>query len=747
MKSSLNSIGCILLIVVLVTVFASPIEAQTDTVVTLDSGTTVQLCASCSPRELRLAVTAKKGLRIPKTKAGQEDPTIIEVSYGNVRDTKLRSYFVPRWELSPGGVPQALLITVTDDVRKAGNYDLVLSLQPKTAPLSPRLKLQIVHAAAKLGLPDKLLVNQTEYWPFCSTVEKMQLDLRETTDASDVVDVDLDSGPSMQGTELVTGKLTVTTTPPAKQPFATAGKSRPLEYSLTGDFPLGVVSGWVRFRAKELPDPAVLNFEVHSRLTKFYIFLAIVLGLGLSWYLKVYLHDRIELADAISKAASLLDNVQADLESHHDQAFHDTVTPAFTELRDAIEDRDAAAIAAKMPLLDAAWKSALQAFTTENQEAVAALDEIRGITGSAWILPQTALKILSEAKSAPKDSPAGTVDVAVIQEQLVHKDPTSAAASIIQLRGKLGERLRERGIQWHDGIREYLKSLAEASAGMPADVLLQFAAELEKNTQQLNSMNFGNLVNVPNAAAIIQFLRDFESEYRTAIQLLRELALRLGREWAEFTKVLRISPLGIAKDPQLFQLKSALDDFATRLPLAASEPQEASKRLENDLGGLQEKWKTALVQLAKGLMPKLDDFLQKQEFLGAAQQIATARAKLDPNFVLGDRRDASSSQATSWPDVLGLWPMSSLSVISSSPQLVGMPPAFHELHVQSRKDLRVAKGKQTLIVGAVFILWAYGFYSKTFGGTWSDVSTIFFAAFGFDITLDALLSKVASKSS
>lgn len=719
-------------------------DAQTETVVTLDSGPLVQLCASCWPRELLLAVTAKKGLQIKKSKSGQEDPVIIEASYGNVRDAQLASAFAPRWELSPSGTPQALLIKVDDGIRKTGNYDLVLSLQPKTAPLSPRLKIQIVHAAAKLGLPDKLLVNQTEYWPFHTTIEKMQLDVRETTSASDVMQVELDSGPSMQGTEMVTGKLVIDASPPPSKPFVIAGQSRTLGYEVSGDFPLGVVSGSVRFTAKELTDPASLNFEVHSRLTKFYIFCAIVFGLVLSWYLKVHLHNRIELADAVSKAATLLDNVQADWNSHHDQPFRDALDPGLAALRGAIEARDAAAIGTEMTHLDAAWRGALQAFATENQNAIAALDEIRKITDSSWILPSAALEVLNEAKSAP----GGAVDVASIQVQLAQKDPTAAAAAIVQLRQRLAQHLRTCGIAWHGDINQYLESLAEARAGIPADVLAQFTAQLQKNEQQLSRMNPDPLVAGPTAAAVIQFLRDFEGEYRLAGQLLRELELRLPREWTEFTKVLGLSPQDVARSPELSHLKSALDDFGRRLGTATSEPGTASKQLQKDLEELQERWKTALGRLAQGTqVPKLNDALQRQDFLGAAQQIAAALAKADPNRVLGERKEGAKEQPISWPDLVGLWPASSLSIISSSPQSEGMPNPMSGLHFQSLKELQAAKGKQTLLVGAVFVLWAYGFYSRTFGGAWSDVSTIFFAAFGFDITLDALLSKVAPKSS
>ena len=127
------------------------IYAQNSTpVVSLDSGPIVQLCADCTPNEIRLAVTPKRNLRIRKFNKVQEDPKIVEVSFGNLRDASLASQFVPRWELSPLGVPIALIIRVDPKIRKTGNYDLLLNLQPGSAPTAPRLKIQIIHPAGKI---------------------------------------------------------------------------------------------------------------------------------------------------------------------------------------------------------------------------------------------------------------------------------------------------------------------------------------------------------------------------------------------------------------------------------------------------------------------------------------------------------------------------------------------------------------------------------------------------------------------
>src|ERR1700733_3889926 len=161
-----HTLGTTALMAAMLTLPAGQARGQAaEPLVTLDSGAIVQLCADCSPREIRLAVTSKRGFRVKAANKAQEDPKVIEVSFGNLRDGSLVSFFVPHWELAPSGAPSALVIQVDAKIKKAGNYDLLLNLQPKSAPEAPRLKIQIIHPAGKLEWPDKLLLNRTGYWP------------------------------------------------------------------------------------------------------------------------------------------------------------------------------------------------------------------------------------------------------------------------------------------------------------------------------------------------------------------------------------------------------------------------------------------------------------------------------------------------------------------------------------------------------------------------------------------------------
>jgi len=693
-----------------------------------------------------MAVTAKSGFRVNKGKENAENPEVIEVSFGNLRDGSLVSLFVPHWEPSQSGTPQALVIEVDDKIRRAGNYDLILNLQPKSVPTAPRLKIQIVHAPSKLEVPEKLLVIRTLQWPMPTKTDKMNLDIREASGLSGVAELGVESRASMLGTELVTGQLNVDTedvkTP--KKAFLPAGEPRVLPYELSGDFPLGTVTGSVRFLAPELSDPVTLNFEVRSRLTKAYILLAIILGLLFSWLLKVHLQNRIQLAEARSKGSELLGRVQANRSSHRDSAFRGAIDPAISDLENALRENDAAKTTEKTKALDDAWHSALMSFSTRRQDAQSALDDLRKVTDTNWVVPPSVLETLAKAKQ----DPARNVDVQRIREQLAANDASKASQSTAELRRGLAQELRASAITWHSNIISYLKGLAGARAGLPRPVIAQLADVLAKNAQGLERMNPEQIQADPSSAALVQFLRDFEAEYRLTCEVLKEFQVRLAEEWTEFSKALDLSSEEVSQDRLLVRVKEMLDTIALEANRSISSPPLAEKALQQCLVDLQKAWREAfgamITSIPAASRPDVDALLQKQDFVLGAEEVATARAKSGGRGAL--KLEAAQERTTLWPEFAGLWPPSSLSVVSTAPQISGTPQALEALHLASLGQIRSAKAIQTIIVAVLITVWAYVYYAKAFGGTWSDLGLIFFAAFGLDITVDALVSKIAGKS-
>jgi hypothetical protein len=693
-----------------------------------------------------LAVTPKPGFRVKKANNSPEDPAVVEVSFGNQRDASLIPKIVPRWDASPEGIPAALVITVDPQVRKAGTYDVLLNLQPKTDPTAPRLKIQIIHAAAKLEVPDKLLIERTDYWPFSVDVDKMKLSVRESSRASTVIDISTQARTSMQGAEMVTGQLVlqeIGSGTPAK-PLFPAGNSIPVSYDLSGNFPLGTVTGSIQVFAPELTDPMTLNFEVRSKLTKIYIFLAIVAGLFLSWLLKVYLHNVIDLADARSKGATLLNQVQADWNNYHDREFRKAIEVLKNKLEAALKGRKADVIVQQTSLLDAAWRTALQNIAVHLQTTKTALDDLRKVTETAWILPGLVLRAIS----ATNQTSSNHVDIAHIQKQLVQNDPSSADETIAKLRQQLGGEFHKQGPAWRENVLLFLHRIGEATEGVSDGVLAQFKDALGKTEPQLLPMNASQLVPDPTTAILVDFLRGFETEYRLARELLTELKVRIDQEWIELAKLLGPLPDPNTADTGISSLKKKLDAFSNTILQAASDPKPAIDSLVKQLAELEQAWSDALRELlptaASAQLSQVQALIQHQDFLGAAAIVATAISasqQKDQNVILG-RTGSINAKVFSWPSLAGFLAPSPLTVVSSFPHFVTIPGALAALQLKSEKQIRWAKGVQTLVLAAMFTVFAYSSNSRTFGGTWSDVSTIFFAAFGIDMTVDGLLSKL-----
>jgi hypothetical protein len=340
------------------------------------------------------------------------------------------------------------------------------------------------------------------------------------------------------------------------------------------------------------------------------------------------------------------------------------------------------------------------------------------------------------------------VDIPNIQKQLVQNDPSSADETIGALRRLLGGEFHKQGPAWRDNVLLFLHGIGEATAGVSASVLVQFKDALGKTEPQLLPMNASQLVPDPTIAILVDFLRGFETEYRLADELLAELGVRIDQEWIELTKLLGALPDTTHTDTGLSPLKKKLDAFSNAILQAASDPKPAIDGLAKQLVELQQAWLDALTELlpvtAAAQLPQVQALIQHQDFLGAAAIVATAISTIkqkDANVILG-RTGGINTKVPSWPSLSGFLAPSPLTVVSSFPHFVTIPGALAALQLKSESQIRWAKGVQTLVLAALFTVFAYSSNSRTFGGTWSDVSTIFFAAFGIDMTVDGLLSKL-----
>ena len=129
------------------------LAAAEESTVTIDGGNTIQLCADCATRKIRATVTTARF----SVRQGDR-PEVDEVSSNGVRDQSWKDWFQASWE-PPEGVPSALILSVSDQLRKAGMYNVVLSPGRNL----PKLTVQVVVPASGRPTNQQVFVDGKSY--------------------------------------------------------------------------------------------------------------------------------------------------------------------------------------------------------------------------------------------------------------------------------------------------------------------------------------------------------------------------------------------------------------------------------------------------------------------------------------------------------------------------------------------------------------------------------------------------------
>jgi hypothetical protein len=714
--------------------------------VTLEGGAVAQVCASCSTRQVRFPVTPVGKFTIKKAGKELEQPEVIDAAFLAVHIATPPKFFHAHWDLAHD-VPVAIVIDIDSQINRPGTYDLLLALQPTSDPRGPRLKLQVTQPAAKLEVPDKIVVRRVLWFPafFPAVEDKMAVWVRESTGLANLDRVQVFNQSSTANGVPVSGELQVLN---AAQPNCgsgagsnaqsgtnwftlPAGCQTTLNYSLTGSFPIGSVTGSLRFIAPELSDPVNLNYEVKSGLAWCYVPLAILLGLWISYQIKIKLQTAIALGEARVQAGTLRAKVQADLDRYKDSKFHEDLSDAFNELTNAYGSDDTTRITNATTALDAKWREALQHWDERNKQAEQALNDIATLTASPWTVPSLMRKLIDETRQK----------AAGIREVLNAKDAGNALNEANKLESDFGVKLRTQAVDWQQHMLATFRNLANAHAGVPAPVVEQFKQELQVNAPDLNRIKPDSPV-TPVAAAL-GLLNDLSSEYSSAEGLAGQFADRLRQEWSEVEK--QLATAKIPHPEEVSKLQKLLERLEEDLRRAANDPSAWLTKLQGQLDELQVAWRNAFVKQLAQTSQELSDAITAQQFVTAAALVASAvRTASGEQFLRKSSAVAAANVA--WPQWQPPSGPSQVTIVRSTTQTLTMPADLETAIALPADAVRRAKWMQSLLIGLVMFVWALGAYGQNWQGTWGELSTVFFAALGLDITLDAFQSKIKPKS-
>jgi len=712
------------------------LSGQQKALVKLDGSASITLPAG-QDREVRVAVSLPDNSQSINV---TEDPLVVEVSFNNVRSSELQSQFTPKWEHGSGSVPLGLKIGVANKISQPGKYSLLLSVQPKSHPEAQKLPIELEQPSGDLDLPSKILVRRTKYLPFCSeatSTEEMPLNIRESTRKAGLSHLEF----SWRSETLVPGIVAVDF-PPADNINRRCGSALPqnsesilpagcelrdVPYRLTGDFPLGVVNGNLRAIADQLTTPKTVPVEIQTRLTRWWLVVAVVPGLVLSFYLKFTLSKRIELNEVKAKAQELLDDISRDLGNFQDAKFEGKLKDSVYQLNAVLQCDDPARIETKRKDADQAWRDAVADLNSRLQAVQKSYDDWRGATLSSVTIPP----LVQQKANAIRER------LGNLQSYLKNRDADTGNTILQELSASLLPQLRDAGLQWQNKILELLSYLRVGNAlGLPRSVSVDFDQVLKQAPPDLNRLSSNRTAAQPQDAAML--IEDMAVEYAAAQEVLEQLARRLEQAWSEINKAL--DPIRARLDPDTFQhLRDSYSQLVASLRSSSADPAALLLVLPNQLSSLQTQWSANMTAISPANnAQEIGDLLAKQDFLSAASKLSTVIAG-----------KSASLLGSSVPIVPAPWPMSVSRKVLSQTFLFGstvwpeadQPGAFRSVSLTPEQQLKRDKRTQSLIVGGIVLGYLLVTSAQSYTGTWAEVWGAFLTALAADFALDSILSK------
>jgi hypothetical protein len=681
-------------------------------------------------------------LRIPVTPSAElKEKLVISVAnvhFRNRSDAVLLAAFRDiSWE---DDKLEAIVMKVdTKVINEKGSYELILafrSADPNSAFKPERIKTTVTVPEARLRAVEKLIIKRV--WNFINWSEDtiIPLALEETSNAAFLTNVKV--RPSRIATfanRQVNGQLDFLN-PGDGRALDSATLMIPpgglltLDYKLGGDFPLGVVTGALEVNAPQLAAPLAVPFEVSSRLCRGYIFLFLALGLTISYLVKVRLQRAIDLGEARQQGAGVLERVQTELARRKDQKFKSALSQQIETFEALLKGEDSAPLSAASKQLDDLLRSELADLAKRHEEMQVKVDEFRLITENDWPLPVSLAAAIAEAKKK--------VDAAA--DDLRSDAIEDAQGKLETTRAELTKSLMDELPAWQSAVKNLLEHLTKATLGISATVQAEFIKHAEPAKAALGAAKFDDAA--AKASAIRTLLPEVVKERRLALDPLLWLAQAMQAE-ANQTELLKKFNLPDAS--AIDNLKKKVGDFSEFLSGAADRPKGATETLPTTLGDIQAGWVNALTTQVPNAAPAVGQLVEERKYSDAASAVLKLLRDAQPaNKVLGGGPFQFASHFPQWMTGADLLPpiISFRSGSAFGPE----PGPLAALKLRSAWETKRAKFWQTVIIGLLVALLGYITYQDKFVGDLTDFATIFFWAFGIDVSVDTLL-KLAPKRS
>src|SRR5215213_737126 len=300
---------------------------------------------------------------------------VIDVLLDNQGQSNLISAFKPKMEPTLEGRGPAILIEVDlNCITEQGKYLLTIQANKDKARPVP-IELQVVLPLAKARVPRPLVVERV--LPFFSIDPEVKgsMKLEELSKRVWLTDIEIiqfDKGAGEDGLP-VSGEVVFTTNGMVIEP----SKTQCFDYNLKGDFPLGITRGIVEVKSPQLAESLPINFEVKSRVSRWVIFLFILIGLVFGWLVRIVLQRRIELNGIKLQGIELEKLIIKEMDRRPDEEFRTVMNEALAELEVELNAGDAARLKTIITKVNTALTDALADLKKRKEEARAKLEGLQ----------------------------------------------------------------------------------------------------------------------------------------------------------------------------------------------------------------------------------------------------------------------------------------------------------------------------------------------------------------------------------
>jgi hypothetical protein len=694
-------------------------HAQTAALFTLGLTTPIELNARGASADVIVPLTVAAGLA-----AGDKlnAPVVQDVALGTRHDGAFRDAVTVTW-FTQDGVPRPLGLKVHVDLNtlaETGTYTVTVALtatgdaaQPKTQGLT----FQLTHPAASLTAVAALKLEHVGF--FFSPGEGLptKLRLHESTRRSRLTEVTLEDKGT--GEVLVQRQTAGQDASPLTVP---AGETVFVPLEVTGNRTLGTHSGMLTLRAPQLASPVEVAYEVIVRHPKWMIPAVLLLGLGIGFFTRIFLRNRIEKRKAQDDLLMQWQALEQERSRYPDAGYQE-------RLKAIAGNLDRAGTEGKVEEM----RTALQTARTDLLAAQEALSHQRKAAGTR----AGQLKaLLEKGRQLPTRLSQPMVQAAqALREALtrVDTDPTGVLVQLEAAESGLNTRLLQEATEWRRTLR---MQAVLSELPLETEVQTQLGGQWTALQQSMEPLQDG-LESQP----LLESLEDSFAKARTFSEQLQTQVVSRVRS------TLEILEQGMQDLEHFKTLRTRTDAFAQRrndwerAEGLAALYREARTLLEALAGLIRSQTPPAAEAAVSAL---LEEYRYEE-----AARAAVPAAKPPPETMLGpqplffggeDDRESSPLPARSTSAPTDMLLRDTLKQVPSllAAGMGGPSLTLHQLQARNLRALFWEQALRSVLVWLVLVFAAFLLFEKAFIGTFMDYATLFFWAFTTDASVEAI---------